>query len=198
MKKLIIILALVALTFLALLVYGASRSEQQEPRRGCKPMPELQDDQEPDEDDLEGWCPPSFASATKGLQARFARSLGYDPPKSLTNSTTMAGQLGVEPSPKRIPGEDNPKDVRLAKISLVSGSYAILDGPEESKLCLCRAGLTPSAEMFRDEACGGEWERTHSASKRCEPKDERGTLPFGENGGTLSLRAGPKATVTVE
>ena len=70
MKALIIILALVGVSFLGLIVYGETRSDQ--PKKACETLPTFKPGQEPSEDDLKNWCPPGIASATEGLQARFA------------------------------------------------------------------------------------------------------------------------------
>lgn len=175
-----------------------NRSEQQKPRPGCKPMPELKEGEEPSEDELSGWCPPAIADSTRGLQARFGPALGFDPPRSVSNSANAPGTLPVVPSSKRKPNEDNPRDVRSARIKLTSGNYAILQGADDSTLCLCRATTFPSSKMFDGEVCDSAWKRKHSPNKACVGDDEAGTLPFGEDGGEIRLRAGDRATVTVE
>src|SRR4051794_29689170 len=107
MKALIIILALVGVSFLALIVYGETRSDQ--PKRACQRLP--QPDENGDVDVPDDWCPPSLADKTKGLQAKFGPGLGEGV------RTVVVGQsletLGVSPKPG--------KDVRIAKLRLVRG-----------------------------------------------------------------------------
>jgi len=74
-KALIIILALVGVSFLGLIVFGETRNDQ--PKKACEKLPTFKSGEEPSEGDLKNWCPPGIASATEGLQARFAPDLDF-------------------------------------------------------------------------------------------------------------------------
>jgi hypothetical protein len=188
MKVLIIILALVGVTFIGLLVLGEARSEQ--PKRGCERMPpSFKSKDGPSEDDLNDWCPPSIANATKGLQARFAPDLGLKKSVRLSSASMGGATFGVAHSDKK---------VRAAHIVLAQGDAAILSDGDKGKLCLCRPGQPMSDALFGD-GCGDRWKSDHQKKQHvCQKDDDRGILPFQEDGGRIVLEPQPPATVTIE
>lgn len=192
MKALIIIVALVAVSFVGLLVYERNRDEQ--PARACERISNPNSDKPALPDD---WCPPDFAAATASLQANFAPTLGYKPPKLLSNSALVDGPFPVGASPKK-GKEPNPRNVRMARIKLIKGATARL-AESENKLCLCMPG-TPLPDIMLDgDVCGRNWTSQHR-NRLCSPddRDESGVLPIEEDGGTIVLKAGPPATVSIE
>jgi hypothetical protein len=190
MKALIIILALVGVSFVALLVYGGARSEQ--PKRECERVSNLNSKDGPGEDDLKDWCPPKLADATKPLQARFAPDLGIDP--------VMLSASGLGTASFQVAGSK--KKMRAAHVELVAGEYAILKGSGDNKLCLCRAG--PMSEKLFGERCPDRWKDAHLRPEKgmlprvCSPDDVRGILPFEESGGSIDLLEGPSAKLKIE
>lgn len=196
MKKLVIILVVVGVSFLALLVYGVGRSEQSgHTDRDCSSPPKGDD---LDEDDFEDWCPPKFAEATRPLQDRFAPDLGIQPVQ-IENAGLAGGVYRVASSDKR---------GRSARITLVNGNSAILRGisageGNDSKLCLCRPS-TRLPDEFDTGNCPKRWIARHFDPREkwppgeCRPGDEKGGLPFLKDGGTIVLQAGPEARVRIE
>lgn len=174
MKALLIILALVAASFIALLVYGNSRSEQ--PKRPCAQVPKPPPGQEkPTSKQMENWCPPAIVEKTKGLQARFAPGLGEG--KRIVEVGQAGASLSVPPKPD--------EKVRAAKLTLKSGNFAIARGPEDAVVCLCRENA-PIPANLRDQ-CDTPWKKKHANRSVCLAKFDRGTIPFREPGGTLSF-----------
>ena len=172
MKALLIILALVAASFIGLLVYGNSRSE--EPKRECARIPKPPPGQKkPTSGQMENWCPPGIVEKTKGLQARFAPGLGEG--KRIVEVGAAGASLTVPPKPD--------EKVRAAKLTLKSGNFAIARGPEDAVVCLCRA-KAPIPANLRDQ-CDAPWRRKHANRSACLAKFDRGTIPFREPGGTL-------------
>lgn len=195
MKKLVIILVIVGVSFLALLVYGANRDEQS--GAGVERPKGFTTEGEPDEDDLEDWDPPSFATATEGLQARFASDLGIEPVE-ISNSGLPGGEFRIERSDKK---------ARSAKITLIKGSAAVLRGrpagdEDDSRLCVC-APSSAMPDQFNEDNCPKRWIRDHFDPRKgplriCREGDDKGILPFFEDGGVIALLQGPEAKVRIE
>jgi hypothetical protein len=183
-KALIIILALVGVSFLGLIVYGETRSDQ--PKEACEKLPTFKSGQEPSEDDLKNWCPPGIASATEGLQARFAPDLKLKHQKELSSTSTGAAPFPIGRSDKK---------VRAAHIVLSEGNAAILSDGGEGKLCLCRPNVPIDDRLFGAQ-CPDRWKSKHS-QRLCKKGDDAGILPFGEDGGRILLMSQPAATVTI-
>ena len=182
MKALIIILALVGVSFLGLIVFGETRNDQ--PKKACEKLPTFKSGEEPSEGDLKNWCPPGIASATEGLQARFAPDLEFKHPEELRSSQGL---------PFPIPTSD--KKVRAAHIELTDGNAAILSDGGDGKLCLCRFGVPIDDRLF-DNHCPDRWKDRHQ-QRQCKKSDDAGILPFGKDGGRIVLAAQPAATVTI-
>lgn len=191
MKVLIIILAVVAVSFIGLLVYGESRGEQ--PKKSCEQVPNLNSDDGPSEDDLEKWCPPKIAEKTRWLQALFAPDLGLKKPMELKSSSGL-----IEAS---FPIGRSDKKVRSAHIELVTGNAAILSG-DKGKLCLCRPGV-PMNDLLFGGNCPDRWKSDHDKvepgkpPRICKKGDDAGILPFREQGGVVVLKTQPPATVSI-
>jgi len=179
MKALIIILALVGLSFVGLLIYGSSKS--QEPKKACQRIPA----DKTDGDAWKNWCPPSLAESTRGLQARFGPGLDQG------TQTVDLGQQGGAVSV-------NPKigtKVRTAKLALKKGNFAIAKGPEDAVVCLCRKGA-PIPANLRGQ-CSPRWQSKNGST--CAAGFDRDTMPFGQFGGQISFPApGMPATVEVK
>ena len=187
MKALIIILALVGLSFVALLIYGGSGDP--DPKKPCQQIIKNGDDWTvPD-----NWCPPSIAKATRGLQAKFAP--GLDLPKP--------GKVVIDIGPQQdnffnVPGVGDPKKRRTAKLTLISGTGAVVEGPENARQCLCKPKeMVPPT--LQGGICGPNWQTDHvKKGWICQSADKFGTIPIGWMGGQLKFPKGPAAQVEVK
>jgi hypothetical protein len=179
MKVLIIILALVGISFVGLLIYGSSKN--QEPKKACERIPA----NKKDGDAWKDWCPPSLADSTRGLQARFGPGLGQG------TQTVELGQSGggVSVNPKI------GKKVRTAKLSLKAGNFALAKGPEDAVVCLCRRGSSIPPTLLSQ--CSPRWQSKNPGI--CAAGYDRDTMPFGQFGGQITFPApGLPATVEVK
>lgn len=181
------ILALVGLSFVALLVYGSGKG--QEPKRACQRV--IKDGDEYKVPD--NWCPPSIAKATRSLQAKFAP--GLDLPKP--------GKEVKEISPQQdsffnVPPVGDPDKRRTAKLTLISGSGAIVEGPNDARQCLCKPGEMVPPQL-QGGTCGPNWRDDHIAKAWiCQSADKFGTIPIGWLGGQLKFLKGPTAEVEIK
>jgi hypothetical protein len=187
MKALIIILVLVGVSFVGLLIYGESGN--QEPKRPCQQFTRDGDDYKvPD-----NWCPPSIAKATRSLQARFAPGLDLPKPGKVT--------IPINPQQDNafsVPAVADPDKHRTAKLTLISGDWAIVEGPGDAKQCLCRPKDSVPAPL-RNGACGSNWQEEHSRKRWiCQSADKWGTIPIEWMGGQLTFKKGPAAQVEVK
>lgn len=185
MKALIIILALIGASFLGLIVFGETRSDQ--PKKACEKLPTFSEDSEPSEDAFKKWCPPGIATATEGLQARFAPDLKLKQHEE-TLSSSSTGQASF-------PIDSSDKKVRAAHVTLSEGNAAILSDGDKGKLCLCRFGVPVDDRLF-DSQCPESW-KSKRQQRQCKKGDDAGILPFGKDGGRVVLMAQPAATVTI-
>lgn len=187
MKKLVIILVIVGVSFLALLVYGIGRGEPAGgPTKDDCGNPPQGDDL--DEDDFEDWCPPSLAEATRPLQVRFAKGLGIEKRK------VAIGALGAAFPVKA----DLDARMRAARLQLIDGKAAVATGPK-SRQCLCRPGTIIPDELRDKDKCGRLWtEDRRELGWKCQEGDDRGVIPFDKLGGTLRFEPLQSAVVTVE
>lgn len=183
MKALIIILALVGVSFLGLIVYGETRNDQ--PKKACEKLPTFSEDSEPSEDEFKKWCPPGIATATEGLQARFAPDLKLKHEETLSSAGRASLPIG-----------SSDKKVRAAHITLSEGNAAILSDGGDGKLCLCRFGA-PMDDRLLASQCPDRWKSEHQQERQCKEGEDTGILPFGEDGGRVVLMAQPPATVTI-
>ena len=188
MKALIIILAIVGLSFVGLLIYGGSGS--QEPKRACQKLPAP--DKDGDVDVPDSWCPPSLAKATRSLQARFAPGLDLpDPGTALIKvGPQLEGGFDVPPIADR-------NKRRTAKLTLVSGTGAIVR-LGDSRQCLCEPG-TPVPALLRSDPCSSDWREEHERKGWiCQSAGKWGTIPVEWTGGHLTVDKGPPAEVEVK
>ena len=188
MKALIIILALVGLSFVGLLIYGGSGN--QNPKKDCQ---QLGRDSEGNYTVPNDWCPPSIAKATRSLQAKFGP--GLDLPKP--------GKVVIEVGPQQdkffsVPGVADPDKRRIAKLTLISGTAAIVEGPDNAKQCLCKPKESVPQQL-RSGVCGPNWQKDHAENDWiCQSADKWGTIPIGWLGGQLKFVKGPAAQVEVK
>jgi len=188
MKALIIILVLVGVSFVGLLIYGGSGD--QEPKRPCQHLTKDADGGYTVPDD---WCPPSIAKATRSLQARFAP--GLDLPKP--------GKAVIDVNPQQdtpfaVPAIADTEKHRMAKLTLISGSGAIVEGPDDAKQCLCQP-KAPVPSQLRGDTCGPNWRKDHEkADWVCQATDKSGIIPIAWSGGRLQFKQGPVAQVEVK
>jgi hypothetical protein len=188
MKALVIILALVGVTFIGLLIYGGSGN--QEPKRACQQLPRDPNGNYTVPDD---WCPPSIAKATRSLQARFAP--GLDLPKP--------GKAEINVGPQQdsffdVPSVGDPDKRRTAKLTLVRGNSAIVEGPDKAKQCLCKP-KQPVPPQLQGESCSADWREEHRKKGWiCQSAGKWGAIPIGAFGGRLTFDKGPAAQVEVQ
>jgi hypothetical protein len=187
MKVLIIILVLVGVSFVGLLVYGGTGS--QDPKKACQQITKDGDDWKvPD-----NWCPPSIAKATRSLQVRFAPGLGLKNPKKVVRDINPQQDTFFD-----VPPVGDTDKHRTAKLTLLSGDWAIVEGPSDAKQCLC-APKQPIPAQLQGGACGARWQEDHlKTGWTCQSVDQYGTIPIEWMGGRLSFKAGPKAQVEVK
>lgn len=188
MKALIIILALVGVSFVGLLIYGGSGN--QDPKRPCQ---QLTRDGNGDYKVPNDWCPPSIAKATRPLQARFAPGLDLpDPGKAVIAITPQQDNVFAV-----APVADTDKH-RTAKLTLISGNSAIVEGPDNAKQCLCMP-KGPVPPQLQGNACGPNWQEEHAKKGWiCQSADKWGTIPIEWMGGQLTFAKGPAAQVEVK
>jgi hypothetical protein len=193
MKALIIILALVGVSFIGLVVWGQTRHDQPAAAAGCKRISDPKN--VPDD-----WCPPKLAELTTPLQAKFAPDLGTKPAEVSFVSGPFPATFSVVKSDK---------SMRAAHIELVAGDYAILASQSNGdsgngKLCLCRQrpGLMDADLLSAN--CPGTWTKKHlepakkTPARTCLADDIRGILAFDGKGGTIKLVQGTGAKVRIE
>ena len=187
MKALTIILALVGLSFVGLLIYGGSG--EQVPSTGCNRVIKVGDEYKvPD-----NWCPPSIAKATRSLQAKFAP--GLDLPKPGKEVKAVNPQ---QDNFFTVPPIGDPDKRRTAKLTLISGSGAIVEGPDDARQCLCRPGEMVPPQL-QGGTCGPNWREDHEKKAWiCQGADKFGTIPIGWLGGQLKFVKGPQAEVEVK
>jgi hypothetical protein len=198
MKALIIILALVAVSFVGLLVYGKSRANSPQ-QQSSQPPGFNSSGGDPKADDLDSWDPPDFGATITSLQTRFARKLDLKPPVELANSQLVPMSHPVDRSKDWKAGEDDPSKIRMANIALTRGTSALLS-EGKSRLCLCTPGASLPDAMFEKEACDKRWQKRNQ-SRTCDPKEPSqgsGVLPIREAGGTITIFPGPPAAVTIK
>ena len=187
MKALIIILVLVGVTFVGLLIYGGTGN--QDPKPACQ---QLQRDGNGDYTVPDDWCPPSLAKATRPLQARFAPGLDLPDPGNAVVAIGPQQDSFFPVSPIADPDKH-----RAAKLTLISGSSAIVEGPGNAKQCLCMP-KEPMPPQLQGGACGPNWQKDHAKTGSCQSADKWGSIPIEWMGGQLTFKKGPAAQVEVK
>jgi len=157
-KALIIILALVGVSFIGLLIYGEGRSP--EPKRACQQIKKDGDDWTVPDD----WCPPGVAKSTRWLQAKFAPGLDLPKPGKVMRETNVQQDVFFD-----VPAIADTDKHRAAKLTLVDGNYAIVKGPDHAIVCLCEPKSSLAGPLL-DGTCGVNWQRDHAKSGPiCQP-----------------------------
>ncbi len=190
-KIVLIVLALVAAAFVAIIVYGVNRDEpaataSSRGGEGCNSGPPPMRDGEPDEDALEDGASRSSAPPPTGCAA----SSG---PASRSSGRTWRSNGFPCGDPSGAPLEEK---LRVAKLLLTSGDSArvtaVRDDDDDSTVCLCRPGAKVDAADL--QGCGRRWIAKQTAAT-CEADAGEGSLPFGKKGGALSFAAAHRAGV---
>ena len=199
MRGPIIILALVALSFVAVLVYGVGRdrpgaSAADTPRAGAPPP--TNKDGTIDEDAMEDWHPPDLLAAFKGLASGHTKGLKLLPEQvSLQGSGQSIGasvdffRKGEKRKFDPTKVEQNPRSVKL---TLISGAMAVASAPKpggSQQLCLCRPGTALNLDELN--LCQSQAWREKQQGSICRAADKR----QDESSNTLAIYA-PGATVT--
>jgi hypothetical protein len=187
MKMLIIILVVVGVSFVGLLIYGGSGD--QDPKKACQQIIKNGDEWKvPD-----NWCPPGIAKATRSIQAKFAPGLDLPKPGKVVKDITPQQDAVFD-----VPPVGDTDKHRTAKLTLLSGNWAIVEGPSDAKQCLCTPKL-PLPPQLQGGACGPNWQQDHLKNGGiCQSVDKHGTIPIEWMGGRLTFKAGPAAQVEVK
>jgi hypothetical protein len=194
MKLFLVILALVAVSFVVLIGYGAGRDGEgsstswfgRAPQSGGARM---------DEDDVEGWTPPPAVELIAPFVQPFAPPFAVSRPVTRIEGGS-APDLAIAASTERF---------RIARVTLTEGTSAVVTGDTEDDdrdpavLCLCRPGaLVAEAALAQ---CGARWKekrRQTVGGLTCRDGDDKGSLPFGPAQGRMSFAASEPATVEVK
>lgn len=182
MKLLIIIVALVAASFVLMLAYGVGRDEPPPGEQGNYAPPISEG--EIDDDRIDDWEPPSITQKTTALHARFVKGLTVERPLVTINS--------MQNETRMVPPTD--KYMRAAKLRLVAGGGAIVRGPNDGRACLCRENAPIDEALFSE--CGKRW-LGKLDNGHCRPKFDTGILGFDENGGAMVFVKGTAAKVRI-
>jgi len=186
MKALIIILILVGVSFVGLLIYGGSGN--QEPKASCQQVTKNGDDWTVPDD----WCPPGIAKSTRGIQAKFAPGLDLPKPGKVVRDINPQQE-----SEFVVPPVSDKDKHRTAKLTLLSGNWAIVQGPKDEKQCLCKP-RQPIPPQLQSGACGSVWQEDHSKTGVCLSGDKHGAIGIEWPGGRIKFLAGPSAQVEVK
>lgn len=179
MKVFVIVLALIAASFAAVVVYGVARDRPAASAGGA-----------PDPDALEDWEPPRAVSALEGVKRRFGPGVEIERP-----DVSLPGGLGVER--RTVPPADS--GLRVANLRLVSGPAARVTvsqvGEDDKSVCLCR----PDAPLGPDDlkSCKPRWVARWTDSDGCKEGAEENGLPLTRGPATLSFVSARPAEVRV-
>lgn len=194
MKAFIIILALVAASFAAVVVYGVARDRPAATAGAtpkCGDPPPVGADGEVDEDALEDWCPPDVLSSADWIRRRFGPGLAIDRP-----DVSLPGAFGVERRP--VPPADD--EFRVVNLVLTAGASARVtaeqDGADDKAVCLCRSGALLTADDTRD--CHPRWIAKQTGPTHCLEGADGNSLPLAGQAATLSLTSAQPAEVRVK
>lgn len=212
MKALLIILALVALSFVAVLVYGVGRdrpgASSASARRAGAPPP-TKSDGSIDEDAMEDWRPPDLLAALKGMASGYTKGLKMQPEQITLGGENQTIQASVNYFHKgekpKFDLDDNDKvrqNPRTVKLTLISGEMAVINAPKpggSQQLCLCHPGATLSLDEIN--SCHSETWRQQQRNLTCRATDKRQneglkTLPIYAPGAVLSFTSLRPATVS--
>jgi len=201
MKVVIIILVLIVIGFAVAIGVGVARGSQPPSASGGP----LTRDGKIDEDALADWEPPPMAALLGKVARPFA-------PKLLKKAVEISGQAGEGLSggtPGTLAVEPSKKDMRIARVSLVSGLAAKAtyecfgsDGKTcPQAVCLCTAGSSPSEDDLGD--CPEAWRRAHRSGDgehlACDKDDAAVALVIYPEGGAIKIEpmVSDAATVSI-
>ena len=201
MRLVIIILVLVVIGFAVAIGVGVARGGQSPSAGGGPPTR----NGEIDKDALETWSPPPMAGLLGKLMSPFA-------PKLLKAQVEISGQAGSGlqgDTPGRFEVEPATKDMRIARLRLISGAAAkaVYDCVEQDgrtcpqTVCLCASSSTLDAGDVDD--CPSAWLRARrpegSDRLQCKKDDDAVALVIYREGGAISVMplAGESATVSI-
>ena len=202
MRTPIIILALVALSFVAVLVYGVGRDRPRaNSANAAQPgaPPPTHKDGSIDEDAMEDWRPPSLFDGLNGMASGYTKGLKMQPEQvSLggQNQTVQASvnffRKGEKPKFDLTDTDEVSRNPRTVKLTLISGAMAVINASKpggSQQLCLCQPGTALSLDELN--LCPSQaWRKLQSGGK-CRRKDDR----HDESTNTLAVYA-PGAVLT--
>lgn len=201
MRALVIVLVLVAASFIAVLTFGLGRDRPETGAPGpsrCGDPPPIDSD-DPDPDALEDWKPPCTLDKLKGTAGAHTASVRIERPKVVLAGENASDIRQVPSADKgglfgSFPGKkDDPRTVRL---ELVEGNSAVIvarqPGEDEQTLCLCRGPVVADDV----KACSAGWILRHQSP--CPSDDAKGSLTFGAQGGSLTFLSARGATVVAK
>ena len=199
MKALLIILALVATSFVAVLVYGVGRdrpgaSAADTTRAGAPPP--TKSDGSIDEDAMENWRPPDLLAALKGMASGYTKGLKMQPEQVSLGGGSQTIRASVDffrkGEKRKFDADKVGQNPRSVKLTLISGAMAVAIAPKpdgSQQLCLCH----PGAALSQDELnlCQSMAWRNQQQGGICRAADSR----QNEGSNTLAIYA-PGAALT--
>lgn len=205
MKALVIVLALLGLTFVGLVVFGVARDRDPAPsaKSGAFGSPPPMDGGEPDEDALEDWKAPPVGELLAAALSPFAKKLELEDDRIDARSPTMGMQ------PDRVVAPPSRDKMRVGRAVLESGlgavvRYSCAHRPNENRrcpqqVCACAPGVHDDDDF---EACGDGWvnaRREGDDSIRCEARHARPALVIYREGGVIEAEAiGERSVVRIK
>ena len=201
MKLVIIILVLIVIGFAVAIGVGVARGSQAPSASGGPPTR----DGKIDEDALAEWDPPPMAALLGKVTRPFA-------PKLLKSAVQVSGQAGEGlqgGTPGTLAIEPSKKDMRIARVSLISGlaakaTYACFgeDGKTcPQAICLCSEGSRPAEDDMGD--CPETWRKARRSGDgehlACDKDDASVAMVIYPEGGVIKIepRVSDKATVSI-
>lgn len=196
MRGPIIILVLVALSFVAVLVYGVGRDRPEagpeKPAECGSPPPKIGKDKDDAADALEDWKPPCVLQKLESFAGSRTKGIKIEQPEVRLSGSNATDTRRA--SPAKDPGEDTPRMVKLELTSGTAARIVAVGGGDKQTLCLCR----PGASLLNDDVagCNSGWLKKQAGV--CQPDSDRGALTFGGTGGTLTFSAFQPAVVVAK
>jgi hypothetical protein len=201
MKLVLIIVVLIVIGFAVAIGVGVARGSQAPSASGGPPTR----DGKIDEDALEDWTPPPMAALLGKVARPFA-------PKLLKSAVEVSGRAGSgleSGAPGMLTVEPSKKDMRIARVSLVSGlavkaTYECLEGDGRTcpqAVCLCVADSRPAEDDMGN--CPEAWRRSHRSGDgehlACDKDDAAVAMVVYPQGGTIRIEplVGEAATVSI-
>lgn len=201
MKVVIIILVLIVIGFAVAIGVGVARGSQAPSASGGPPTR----DGKIDEDALAEWDPPPMAALLGKITRPFA-------PKLLKSAVQVSGQAGEGlegGTPGTLAVEPSKKDMRIARVSLISGlaakaTYECIGGDGKTcpqAVCLCSVGSGPSEDDMDD--CPEAWRKARRSGDgehlACAKDDAAVAMVIYPEGGVIKIEpiVSDAATVSI-